>query len=387
MTSEDSKGAPTANGAPPKPSPPTSTSPISLTARLHIPTTYTSIPSQWLSTYRSFVRHNSSQVSSLESALRSLTYLLPGTRFADTPLTSESLQTFLALLTAYNTHLLASPPFSPQRRYERFWEASSRVYARCAALLRTVQYTQLLLEMLAKRVGERARWRVIVALEAVKAVCRLCMGRVSGSRPVIATGVGDDRTERRVDAPSAEDGDAEGAQPDGIKEGEWTMPRTGMRLPQLPSSPSSSPGTGGGGESITDFLTSRAITADEIKPPPLLVRTLASPPARLAELLYVLRPVLYALALQRCRADRADWRPWLLGLGLELAAHQLGTADVRDRVPGGLRGLSGVEREEMRRRGWGLAWWGLRGAFFENVTGGVVRVKSWGRFQSGGLEV
>ena len=231
--------------------------------------------------------------------------------------------------------------------------------------------------MLAKRAGEKARWRVIVVLEVVKAVCRLCMGRVSGSRPVIATGVGDERTERRVDTqPTDDDAYAEGAQLDGAEGGEWKMPRTGMRLPQLPSSSSSSTGivgVGGGGESIIDFLTSRVITADEIKSAHRLVRKLHSLPGHLAELLYILRPVVYALALQRCQANRKDWRPWLLGLSMEMAARQLSKADVKDSVVGGIRGLSGVEREELKRRGWGMAWWGMRGAFYENVTSGVVK--------------
>lgn len=228
--------------------------------------------------------------------------------------------------------------------------------------------------MLAKRAGEKARWRVIVLLEVVKAACRLCMGRISGSRPVIATGVGDERTERRVDTQPAEDvAYAEGTQADGaMKEGEWTMPRTGMRLPQLPSTSSSSTGIGGG-ESITDFLTSRVITADEIKSAHRLVRKLHTLPGHLPELVYILRPVLYALALQRCQANKRDWRPWLLGLSMEVAARQLSKADVKDSVVGGVRGLSAVEREELKRRGWGMAWWGMRGAFYENVTSGVVK--------------
>lgn len=234
--------------------------------------------------------------------------------------------------------------------------------------------------MLAKRAGEKARWRVIVLLEVVKAVCRLCMGRVSGSRPVIATGIGDERTERRAESPlTEEDGDAEGAQVDGaMKEGgEWKMPRTGMRLPQLPSS---SPNGVMGGESITDFLTSRVITADEIKSARRLVRQLRTLPGHLAELMYILRPVAYAVALQRCQANRKDWRPWLLGMGMEVAARQLSKADVKESVVGGARGLSGVEREELKRRGWGMAWWGMRGAFYENVTSGVVKGVA-GRFK------
>ncbi len=58
---------------------------------------------------------------------------------------------------------------------------------------------------------------------------------------------------------------------------------------------------------------------------------------------------------------------------MEIAARQLGKADVRESVVGGVRGLSGVEREEWKRRGWGVAWWGMRGAFYENVTSGVVK--------------
>ena len=38
-------------------------------------------------------------------------------------------------------------------------------------------------------------------------------------------------------------------------------------------------------------------------------------------------------------------------------------------VPGGMRnGLTAVEREELKRRGWNMAWWGMRSAFYENVT-------------------
>lgn len=381
MSKDQPDGAPIPTSAPPKPSRAPTTS---FTARLRIPTNYTTLPTQWLTTYQSFVRHNASQVSSLESALRSLTYLLPGTRVADTPLTSESLHTFLSLLTAYHTYLLASPPFSPQRRYERFWEATSKIYARCAALLRTVQYTQLLLEMLAKRAGEKARWRVIVLLEVVKAVCRLCMSRVSGSRPVIATGVGDERTERSGGKPAdeeQEEGEDSAAQDRG-----WDMPRTGMRLPALPTTTAGGAGTK---EPILDFLTSRAITPDDIKPAPRLVRTLHSLPtaAHLAEYIYILRPVLHALALQyhhttttntnSSKRNRA-WPPWLLGFALEFAALQLNKTcasppSSASPTPSTSNPPSTLELDESRRRSRQLYRWFLRGAFYEDVTGQIVR--------------
>ena len=42
--------------------------------------------------------------------------------------------------------------------------------------------------------------------------------------------------------------------------------------------------------------------------------------------------------------------------------------DFRERVAGGLRGLTGLEREELRKRGWSMGWWLMRGAFYENIT-------------------
>ena len=156
--------------------PPTNTTTLSTHLRTHIPISYLTLPSQWLDTYASFVRSNASQVSQLESALRSLQYIIPG-RFHETPIISEFLHTFLALLTAYHTHLLPSPsPPSPGTRYQRFWEVTSSAYGRCAALLRTVQYTQLLCEMFAKRAGERVRWRVVVVSRACESGLKTMYG-------------------------------------------------------------------------------------------------------------------------------------------------------------------------------------------------------------------
>ncbi|KAK4698027.1 hypothetical protein P7C71_g151, partial [Lecanoromycetidae sp. Uapishka_2] len=222
--------------------------------------------------------------------------------------------------------------------------------------------------MFAKRSGEKARWRVVVVLEVVKAVLRLCMGRLSGGRVVIGTGVGDDRQERRVD-------DDAGSTPDvgwdGVGEGpvdvEWKMPRTGMRLPQLPSH------SGVAGESITDYLGKRVISADEIKSARRLVRKISSVQGQLAEIMWILRPVVYAIALQRCQGNKRDWRPWALGLAMEVGSRQLAKKDVKETVVGGVRGLSGVERDELKRRGGEMAWWGMRGAFYENITRGWIQ--------------
>ncbi len=80
-------------------------------------------------------------------------------------------------------------------------------------------------------------------------------------------------------------------------------------------------------------------------------------------------------------------------MGLEVAARGLGEAaaggrglEVGESDGSGGR-LSVVEREEGRRRGAAMWWWGVRGAAYENLTGGVVRgVGGWfGEGAIGGL--
>ena len=259
--------------------------------------------------------------------------------------------------------------------------------------------------MLAKRSGEKIRWRVVVFLEFVKAVCRLLMSRVTGLRPVIASSIGAESQERITSEEQPENG---GIAPklygneDAIAIGhvspsdsgyaseaatEYKMPRTGLLLPaQLPTT-SSSPLSSA--SSISDYLSSRAITSDELKPPYRLVHELQSAKATLAELFYILRPVIYALALQRAAtatisspalpggaSNKRDWKhawtPWLLGIGMEILSQQLAKQDMQETVVGGWKGMSVVEREEATRRSWSMGWWVLRGGFYENVTKGVV---------------
>lgn len=183
-------------------------------------------------------------------------------------------------------------------------------------------------------------------------------------------GVGAERPNIPATSPSAEEIEGEdGALANGPDEEtrvqdersrEWPMPRTGMTLPVLPTTTS---------ESITSFLSARVISADDIKAAHHLVRRIANLQGQAAEMMWILRPVVYAIAMQRLQGrNRKDWRPWLLGLGMELAARELGKKEVRERRVGGWRGMTVVEKEELKRRGWGLAWWGMRGAFYENVT-------------------
>lgn len=261
-----------------------------------------------------------------------------------------------------------SPPPSPHSRYTRFWTVRSALYRRVAYVLQIVEYVELLCEMAAKRRGERTRWRVVVLLEAVKAFCKLLLLRITRSRPLVTPplperdpipeeppeeGTGDaafleeDDEDRIAPAPPQ----SHNGQPQLGPNGEWTMPRTGMTLPSLPL-----PGDTSG------YLLSRVLTADDVKPAAKLLNRLQGQ-AHAAEILHILAPLVFAIALARSKDKRRAWTPWVLGVGVELAARQL-----RDR---GLR-TTPLERDEWGRRGWAMGWWAMRGAFYEHVTKGVV---------------
>ena len=278
------------------------------------------------------------------------------------------------LLSLYHDSLLARaiarlPPTLPRplptlhSRYTKFWTVKSSLYKRVALILQTIQYTELLWEMAAKRKGEKIRWRVVVMLEMVKALCRLLMMRLTNSRPLVNPPLPD----REVDPRTVEGGNTEKTQWNGMETPpvdevgsdalDWPMPRTGLNLPTLPDS-----------MEITEYLLKKVLTADDIKAPKQLLHRMTTFQAQIAESMWILRPVVYALAMQRWQTDKKSWRPWLLGVGLELAARQLVKKDLAERVAGGLRGLTGLEREELKKRGWSMAWWAIRGAFYENIT-------------------
>ncbi|KAK7428077.1 hypothetical protein QQZ08_005316 [Neonectria magnoliae] len=342
-----------------------------------------SMPPQWLSMYDEFITKNAGQVSQIESALRSLTYIIPG-RFRDAEIASESIHSGVQLLSLYHDTLLqkalsrlpmASIP-SAHARYTRYWTQKSGAYRRIAMLLQMVIYTEMLWEMSAKRRGgERSRWKVVMILEAIKAFCRLLLMRITRSRPLVSPvlperePIPEDKTLEededalafRSESELMDDVSANGsASEDGLNGGsqtlkppherEWAMPRTGMSLPSLPVA-----------GDISSYLLGRVLTADDIKPATKLLNQLQGS-GQGAEMLHILSPLVYAIAMARSDNKKA-WTPWMIGLAVEYTARQL-----RDR---GLRTTS-LERDEWNKRGWSMGWWALRGACYENVTKGVV---------------
>lgn len=284
---------------------------------------------------------------------------------------------FIQLLSLYHTSLLSKvysrlptsiprPTPSLHNRYTKFWSSQSALYRRVAQILQTIQYTELLWEMLARRRGQQTRWRIVIILESIKAFCRLLLMRLTNSRPLINPPLPEREVDPRIALeqeqgkdPGQWDGMDQDEIPDSAKEEvNWAMPRTGLSLPTLPET-----------SDITDYLLKKVLTPDDIKAPKQLLHKLSSLQGQAAEIMWILRPVVYATLLSRYQGtQKSNWTPWLVGVGIEAAARQLAKNDMSSRLAGGLRGATGLEKDEFKSRGWSMGWWALRGAFYENIT-------------------
>ncbi|KAI6892153.1 peroxisomal membrane protein pex16 [Hortaea werneckii] len=342
------------------------------------------MPAKLVGMYGDFITKNAGAVGQVEGALRSLTYIIPG-RFRESELASESLNSGVQLLALYHDSLLSRALAqslqqrrhhqTPHNRYTGFYCQKSSTYKGTAVTLQVIQYTELLLEMMAKRKGEKSRWRMVVVLETIKAMCRLILMRLTNSRPLLNPPLPEREViEERTEEDNLPSPPSERSQHSEAGSEQWTMPRTSLTLPPLPSS-----------DDISSYLLSKVLTADDIKPPKTLLHR-TSGLGEIAEILYLIRPVIYAAAMaywtqhssnptnnNNNRIAKSDWRPWLLGLSIEYGARQLAKHDLQTRHPGGARGLSQLERDEMKKRGWALGWWAMRGAFYENVTRGAIQ--------------
>lgn len=367
-----------------------------------------------LGRYEDFLLHNASQITAVESSLRSITYFLPG-RFPDSELAGEAIYSALNLLGLYHDSILVrllsphpahrglapgaaarstgggpssasssslatgavatsfassggapAPPAtysklqhtpSEHARYTHFFSDASTTYNSAARALVIIGYGELLAEMLARRkLGEKRAWNVVAGIEAVKAALRLALVHLTKDRPLIQPPI----PEREVDPAMLEEDrkaamsnlastatassalvDEQTTSRSTLTPEIWRGSRTGYMRPTLssirlkahPPAPgttgpyglhsksrhplaqrslggTSSPsrdtsGSGSGSDSdetlvdsftdkdVNDYLLSRTLTPNDVKRPEELVRQLRDGVGYTAELIWILRPLIY----------------------------------------------------------------------------------------------
>ncbi|KAI0076059.1 peroxisome membrane protein [Panus rudis PR-1116 ss-1] len=320
-----------------------------------------------LASYESFLVHNVSTISTLESTLRSVTWILPG-RFKDAELASEALSALLNVMSMYHDTLLSrimqsEPKYKPllpsslHARYTKAWSDKTAAYKWAARALELIRFLELLIEMgLRRKVSSKTKWRGIVIIEVVKAVLRTILLRIT-RRPLISPPIPErefdpsalsllDESPSPTLVPSTPSSSVPST-PDHLRNNHVPLPPHPLLTPPPPSR-SDAP--------VEDFLLPKALTTSSVRTPISLVKALSSPKDWLAETIYILRPLIYAAMLSK---DRQTNRPLLTALALEFLSRNL------RRVPST---SSALERTEYARRDRDILWYLFRGSIWENWT-------------------
>ncbi|CAG8504822.1 4574_t:CDS:2 [Diversispora eburnea] len=290
-----------------------------------------------LKRYDELILKNASQISSIESSLRTLTYVLPG-RFADAEFTSETLFALLNLIGLYHDSILVRaaenlPPSkrpipSPHNRYTRYWINSSKTYQRASFALTFLQYTDVLMEMgVQKKWGKEVKWKLIIVIELIKVICRILLLHKTQERTIVNPAV----PRREID-PSIFNSDESITDANGVNELSETW--TGKYTGQLHDSISVVQKGVTQYPDVSDYLMNKVLMIEDVRKPPDLVHKLQGF-GSIGELLYIIRPLLYVLTLRRY--GNRSWRPWLLSISIELTTRILASYYYKKRIPGGYR--------------------------------------------------
>ncbi|CAG8534310.1 28455_t:CDS:2 [Racocetra persica] len=328
-----------------------------------------------LKKYDDLILNNASQISSIESSLRTLTYVLPG-RFADAEFASEALFAALNLIGLYHDSILAraaenlppskKPSPSPHNRYTRYWINSSKTYQHASLALTFLQYTDVLLEMgVQKKWGKEVKWKLISIIELIKVICRIILLYKTHERTVIEPTI----PKREIDPSVFNSEDLNKSNDDAInheqRESDTWVGKYTKRVHDSISIVRKGCVQSSQYYDVNDYLMSKVLMVEDVRKPPDLVHKLHSF-GKLGELLYILRPLIYVIALQKY--GNKSWRPWLLSLIIELSTIILTNSFYKKHIPGGYRWLSTLEKEERKRRIKQFFFYILRGPFYEHLT-------------------
>ncbi|KAF5313976.1 hypothetical protein D9611_006777 [Ephemerocybe angulata] len=321
--------------------------------------------------YESFLVNNVSTISSLESSLRSMSWFLPG-RFKDAELASEALTTVLNVMSMYHDTLLDrvvknNPSYKPlipltlHTRFTRAWIDKTDIYKWASRTLEVIKFTELMIEMgMRRKFSEKIKWRGIVLLELIKASLRILLLRTT-KRPLVTPTIPErDFDPTTLPPPSSTDtsptlvpssiSPSPLVTPDHLKNNHTPLPPHPLLVPSSSRSESSA----------EEYLAPKALTTSTVKPSLSLIRTLSGPRDWIAEVVYILRPLVYVCLLVRDkRSPRPSSRALVVVLIMELIARNLRRAPPPS---------AALEREEYAKRDKDMLWYLLRGSIWETWT-------------------
>jgi len=339
--------------------------------------------SQFLRGYERYLLRNATQISNLESSLRTLTYFLPG-RFQDAELVSEALFSVLNLAGVYNDYVLSRAvaqnskgkrrpdgvEVPPRNRYLCSWWSASTAFRNLSLCLTLVQYTEVFMEMIAqKKLGQEKKWRFILAIELLKVCCRIALLQVTQQRTIVHP----QHLDRHLDLVQVqgifESDPLVSAEVNGSPVHEYAWSFTGKRtgkcyekLAMVTRTRGTTSLTNGLGKAddVEEYLMERVVTRGAMTPGTDLI-----PPLRgmrlVAEYLYFLRPVIYVMMVRKYGGKA--WKPWWIAFLVDLLSRMLVRTttnwpfDVAD-----------LQKNELVRRDRQMIYYLLRNPLYETFT-------------------
>lgn len=337
-----------------------------------------SAPQTWLDSYDKFLVRNAASIGSIESTLRTVSYVLPG-RFNDVEIATETLYAVLNVLGLYHDTIIAravaaSPNAaavyrpSPHNRYTDWFIKNRKGYKYASRAVTFVKFGELVAEMVAKKNGgEMARWKCIIGIEGIKAGLRIYMLGSTLYQPLCTTPYPDrEVTGELLETICRDEGELDIEK--GLMDPQWKMPRTGRTIPEIAPT------------NVEGYLLTKVLRSEDVDRPYNLLSRLDNWGV-VAELLSILRPLIYACLLFRQHVNKtvpastkskfpflnSPWAPWIIGLVIEaLSRKMMGSWLLRQRQSG--KTPTALDQMEVKGRTNLLGWWLFRGEFYQAYT-------------------
>ncbi|XP_011504831.1 PREDICTED: peroxisomal membrane protein PEX16 [Ceratosolen solmsi marchali] len=288
------------------------------------------ILSEWFKLYKKWITDNPNLISDIESTLKYLSFFT-AERFNHLTLASELVYSLPNLIILFNDQIIKASK-CPQSNLPS-------LYSKLKIWLTTIDYTEALFELSAKRVwGETGRWFIISLIQLLKVVMRLVLiyrykeriTQTPAIRPLNREELNENCNEYKFPKEA------------------FSLKRSGKVVRTVRSSSIQT-------RTWTPLASSSAIETEELGNPSHIYSLKKS--LLLAETMYVVKPLLHLGCLSI--TGSRDWFPWLLSFFIDVASLKIVTEESM---------LTTKEQQELVRRRIGLLLYLLRSPFYDNCS-------------------